>query len=203
MKKTLMALMLVAAGAAFAQTVKTLPPVAKDGGMTLMQAMEARASARNFNIGSVLTDQQLGDMLWCANGYNRKDMRTTPSACNAQAVDIYVFTEDGIWLYLPKEHSLKQVKGGDFRKATGKQPFVANAAANLVFVYDSNRFGPKPGETKWAVSDASFCSENVYLYCASAGLKTVVRGMFDGEGLAKLLELPKSQSVVLTQSVGK
>lgn len=203
MKKTLMVLMMLCACAVFAQEVKKLPPVAKDGGMTLMQAMEARASARNFNIGSVLTDQQLGDMLWCANGYNRKNMRTAPSACNAQAVDIYVFMENGIWLYMPQEHSIKLVKIGDFRKETGKQPFVANAAANLVFVYDSNRFGPKPGETRWAVSDASFCSENVYLYCASAGLKTVVRGMFDADALAKLLNLPKAQSVVLTQSVGK
>ena len=203
MKKALLVLVMVSACAVFAQTIKKLPPVAKEGGMTLMQAMEARASARNFNIGSVLTDQQLGDMLWCANGYNRANMRTAPSACNAQAVEIYVFTEEGIWLYMAKEHSLKQIKSGDFRKATGGQPFVANAAANLVFVYDSDRFGPKPGETKWAVSDASFCSENVYLYCASAGLKTVVRGMFNGEALAKLLELPKSQSVVLTQSVGK
>ena len=203
MKRTLMALLVLSACVLMSQTVKKLPPVAKTGGMTLMQAMEARASARNFNIGATLTDQQLGDMLWCANGYNRANMRTAPSACNAQAIEIYVFTEEGIWLYLPKDHALKQIKSGDFRKQTGGQPFVANAAVNLVFVYDSERFGPKPGETRWAVSDASFCSENVYLYCASAGLKTVGRGMFNGETLATLLELPKSQSVVLTQSVGK
>ncbi|MDI9521700.1 MAG: nitroreductase family protein, partial [Bacteroidota bacterium] len=54
----------------------------------------------------------------------------------------------------------------------------------------------------FALIDCGFVSQNVYLYCASEGLGTVVRGFFDKKVLSELLELPSSQEVLLTQSVG-
>lgn len=201
-----LSLLLVAAAVSLlaAEVVVPLPKPEMTGGKSLMEALAARKSSRDFQAGATLTRQELGNLLWCANGYNRDKMRTAPSAVNAQAIDIYVFDAEGIWLYLPAESALKLVKKGDFRKDTGKQPFVAKAAVNLLFVYDLDKW-PRPGKSdgRWADADAAFCSENIYLYCASAGLKTVVRGMFDEAALRTLLELPKSKLLVLTQSVGK
>ena len=181
----------------------TLPAVNMKGGKSVMEALAARKSSRDFKAGTKLTPQEISNLLWAANGTSRKGMRTAPSAVNAQAVDIYVFDAEGIWLYDAQRHALTLVKKGDFREATGRQPFVKNASLNLVFVYDTAKWPMGEPNGKWALADASFCSENVYLYCASANLKTVVRGMFDEPALRKLLDLPETKIIALTQSVGK
>ncbi len=181
-----------------------LPAPVKTGGMPLMEALAARKSSRDFTAGATLTRQELANLLWAANGFNREKMRTAPSAVNAQAVEIYVFDAEGVWLYVAETNALRPVLQGDHRKETGKQPFVAKAAVNLLFVYDKGKW-PVPGKNdgKWASADAAYCSENIYLYCAATGLKTVVRGMFDEAALRALLKLPETKLLVLTQSVGK
>jgi nitroreductase len=50
--------------------------------------------------------------------------------------------------------------------------------------------------------DAGFIAQNVYLYCASQGLVSVVRGMFDHIKLAEILKLKPTQNIILTQTVG-
>jgi nitroreductase len=45
-------------------------------------------------------------------------------------------------------------------------------------------------------------AQNVYLYCASAGLATVVRAWFDHEALGKALGLGRQEQILLTQTVG-
>jgi nitroreductase len=45
-------------------------------------------------------------------------------------------------------------------------------------------------------------SQNVYLFCASEGLATVVRGYLDKAKLAKVMGLREDQSIILAQTVG-
>jgi hypothetical protein len=45
-------------------------------------------------------------------------------------------------------------------------------------------------------------AQNVYLYCASAGLATVVRGLVDRRRLAVALGLKPTQRIALAQTVG-
>jgi nitroreductase len=54
----------------------------------------------------------------------------------------------------------------------------------------------------YAYCDTGFISKNVYLYCASLGLSTVVRGSFDQVELAKAMQLKTSQKIILAQTVG-
>ncbi len=49
---------------------------------------------------------------------------------------------------------------------------------------------------------AGSISQNVYLYCASAGLGAVVRDGIDREALGKALKLSGHQKVVMAQTVG-
>ena len=205
LKRSLLTLLVITLAILSAADLRPLPPAEKEGGMSLLEALAARKSSRDFTAGKSLTAQELSTLLWCANGFNREKMRTAPSAVNAQAIEIYVFDAEAIWLYVPESHALKLIRKGDYRKATGKQPFVAKAAVNLLFVYDMEKWpgGKDKCDGKWAEADASFCSENVYLYCAAAELKTVVRGMFDAKALQKLLALPETKLPVLTQSVGR
>lgn len=44
--------------------------------------------------------------------------------------------------------------------------------------------------------------QNVYLFCASAGLATVVRAWLDRKALAKALRLSEHESIIAAQTVG-
>jgi nitroreductase len=54
----------------------------------------------------------------------------------------------------------------------------------------------------YTAADVGFIAQNVYLYCASEGLVTVVRGSIDKPALAKTLNLRASEKIILAQSVG-
>lgn len=53
-----------------------------------------------------------------------------------------------------------------------------------------------------AGTDVGFISQNVYLYCASEGLATVMLGGIDHDGLHKSMQLPGNKHVIYAQSIG-
>jgi SagB-type dehydrogenase family enzyme len=145
-------------------------------------------------------------MLWAANGINRPDSKkhTAPTAMNCQEIDIYVAIADGLYLYNANSNVLKAVLAEDIRAATGPQPFIKDAPVNLVFVADYSKMSRASDEDKafYSATDTGFISQNVYLYCASEGLATVVRGMVDRPALAKVMKLRDNQKIILAQTVG-
>ena len=176
-----------------------------DGGRPLMQVLKDRKSSRAFS-NEKLPMQVLSNMLWAAFGVNRTDSgkRTAPTAMNRQEIDIYVATADGLYLYDAKAHTLKPVLAEDIRASTGSQSFVQEAPVNLIYVADFSKMGKGKEEQKvfYSATDTGFISQNVYLYCASEGLATVVRGLVDKPALAKVMRLRPDQRVILAQSVG-
>jgi SagB-type dehydrogenase family enzyme len=187
-----------------AQEPIQLPKPQMEGGKPLMQALKERQTGREFS-PERLSPQVLSNLLWAAFGVNRPDgKRTAPTASNRQEIDIYVTTADGAFVWDPKNNSLQPVTKEDVRAATGKQPFVATAPVNLVYVADLAKMGKATDENKifYSATDTGFISQNVYLFCASEGLATVVRGMVDREGIAKALNLRPDQRAVLAQTVG-
>ncbi|MBP8304337.1 MAG: SagB/ThcOx family dehydrogenase [Phycisphaerae bacterium] len=177
-----------------------LPPAQTEGGKPLMQALKERKSTREFSPNK-LPAQVLSNLLWAAWGVNREDgRRTAPSARNRQEIDVYVALAEGTYLYNAKDHRLEPVVKEDLRAATGTQPWVGEAPVNLVFVADQARMGG-PDDTM-AYADTGFISQNVYLYCASEGLATVVRGMVPRDTLAKSMKLRPDQRIMLAQTVG-
>jgi len=182
-----------------------LPAPRMAGGMPLMNALKARQSLRAFQ-PRPLPPQLLSDLLWAAAGINRTDSgkRTAPSARNWQEIDVYVVLPEGAYRYEAKANILKAVVKGDLRALTGLQPFVATAPINLVFVADPARMkgaAAKDLELYYG-ADAAYISQNVYLFCASEGLATVVRGMVDRPALAAALKLPDTLKIVFAQTVG-
>jgi len=181
-----------------------LPPPQTNGGHPLMQVLKDRKSTREFG-PATLSPQTLSDLLWAAFGINRPDgHRTAPSAMNWQEVIIYVATGEGVYIYDAKNNALNPVLAGDFRAATGTQSFVKDAAVNLVYVSDLSKTGntASTDAEMYTAADVGFIAENVYLYCASEGLVTVVRGSIDRPALAKTLNLQPSQKIILAQSAG-
>jgi SagB-type dehydrogenase family enzyme len=173
--------------------------------MPLMQTLAARASSRDFSFADVPL-QVLSDLLWAADGINRpeSEKRTAPSAVNWQNIDIYVALKSGLYIYEVKTHGLKHILAEDIRAVTGTQDFVKDVPLNLVYVADFSKINRGTDEMKnfYSGTHTGFISQNVYLYCASEGLATVVRGLIDREAMAKALRLRPEQKVIFAQSVG-
>ena len=186
------------------QTIKLLKP-SLENDKPFMQAIQERHSSREF-VDKPLSLQDLSNVVWCADGINRPDgHRTAPSAMNSQDIDVYVILKDGIYLYKPSDNELAPLAAGDYRADAGVQGYVATAPLNLIYVSDLNKM--KYGEDRQAklltaALDAGHCSENVYLYCAAAGLSVVVRASIDKEKLAKDLKLDPNQEIMIGQTVG-
>jgi SagB-type dehydrogenase family enzyme len=182
-----------------------LPPPHLDNSKSLAQALKDRKSTRAFS-AEKLPAQILSNLLWAAFGINRPESegRTAPSAMNCQEIDVYAVMADGAYLYDAKWQTLKPILTEDIRAATGGQPFVKDAPLNLIFVADSARIAKMDANDKdfYSATDVGYISQNVYLYCASEGLATVVRGSVNRTALAKTMKLRPGQKIILAQTVG-
>lgn len=170
-----------------------------------MEALAKRTSSREFSPRE-LPDYILSDLLWAAAGVNRPEsgLRTAPSSMNMQEIDMYVALSTGLYRYDAAAHRLMPVVSADIRALTGSQPFVKDAPVNLIYVADTAKMSNMAPEDAdfYAATDTGFISENVYLYCASTGLATVVRGWIDRRALHKAMKLRPDQKIILAQTVG-
>jgi nitroreductase len=182
-----------------------LCPPRKEGGMPLMEALRRRQSQREFS-SKPLGEQDLSDLLWAAAGINRPELggRTAPSAMNAQEVRLHVALPDGLFSYEPQSHALRLTVASDVRRVTGYQDFVDLAALDLIYVADHGRMKLVPAAQReaYAYAAAGAMAQNVYLYCASAGLATVVRAWFDRQALSRAMGLDTDRQLLLAQTVG-
>jgi SagB-type dehydrogenase family enzyme len=186
--------------------VSALPKPQLDKGRPMMQVLKDRKSSRAYD-SRPLPQQELSNLLWAAFGVNRpeKGGRTAPSAMDMQEIDVYAALADGLYLYEAKSHSLRKMHGKDIREVTGKQPWVKDAPLDVILVADYSRVKKTIDDAQkkmYAAADAAFISQNMYFYCASEGLATVVRGSIDKPALAEAMQLKPEQEVIFAQSVG-
>lgn len=184
-------------------TTLPLPAPETEGGKPLMTAIRDRQSTREFS-DRPLSPQTLSNLLWATIGISRPDGKlTVPNARSRREIDVFVITADGTYLYDIQHHALKTVTTADLRPLAGKQDFVATAPINLVYVADYTRMPDLSPEQQlvYSSTDVGFSVENAYLFCASFGLATVVRGSIDREVLGKALGLGPQQRIILAQCV--
>ena len=193
------------------KTIQLLKPQ-PGSGSPLMQLLWKRKSTKEFS-PKPLPVEVLSNVLWAGFGINRPDgRRTAPSSGNVQDIDIYVILADGLYLYDPKVSQLKLILTEDLRGLVGTQAYVKEAPVNLIYVSDYAKFriadqiktlyGSISITDLFAGIDAGLISENVYLYCASEGLATVVRAFIDIPALSKAMKLRPDQKIILSQAVG-
>ncbi len=186
-----------------------LPAPDKNGGKTLMAALNERKSTRDFT-SEDLSLEQLSEILWAGSGINRPDhkKRTAPSAKDTREIDTYIVLPGGLYLYDPELNLLKQIHNRDIRKFCGTQDFVADAPVNLVFVADMGKLGKKEGEKikdsdlLYPYANTGFIAQNIYLYCASENLGCVIRGLIPRKKLASEMGLRSNQVIILSHTIG-
>jgi SagB-type dehydrogenase family enzyme len=206
--KLLLTIFLISSLFSVAQELKPiiLPLPDMKGGKPLMEALKDRKTSRNF-AKDKLSLQMLSDLLWAACGINRPESgkRTAPSAVDWQEIDVYVVLEEGAYLYNPKDNKLEPVAAGDFRGKMGIQGFVGDAPVVLAFVSDHSKMSvitTKDQKDFYSATDTGYISQNVYLFCASEDLATVVLGLINRDNISRVLKLKSDQKVILTQCVG-
>ena len=188
--------------------IALLKPDSK-AGMTVNEALENRRSWREY-APEALSLEELSGVMWAAGGVNRPaDGRlTAPSALALYPVRVYAFFAEGVYSYDAKARKLVRVAEGDLRRLAGAQDFVYAAPLNLVYIADMSVYEGKsiPAEHVRYLcgQDAAGYAENVNLYTAGHGLKSITRGSAPEAELLKALGLdPKRYFMALAQTVGK
>jgi len=186
------------------KTIKLNPPEIEKG-LPVMKALQLRASASEFDT-SKLNLQDISNLLWAANGINRPESkkRTAPSARNVKDIDVYICTEDGVFLYEPGNHSIILIREGDYRLiVSNTQPNMAKAPLFCILVSDYSRFPASTDSNKnfWATADAGIVSQNISIFCSGMNFHTRPRAQMDHKKLRDVLKLKDSQRLILNHPI--
>jgi len=193
-----------------------LPSPEKDGGKSVLAALQLRKTTRSIDSKAVPL-QVLSNLLWAAFGVNReqasfnKPGRTAPSASNSQEIDLYVALPEGVYLYEALPHRLTPVATGDFRMRAGRGS-AATAPLSIFYVADLTRYDLGPEQPDRAIgdpeiqksyyyTDTGFIAQNVYLFAASQGLAAWFHNC-DKENTVSEFKLKPTQRILFAQTVG-
>ena len=190
-----------------------LPPPQLDIEVPLMKALQLRRSKRKWKPDPI-SMQDISNILWSACGMTMqpgkrsKSRRTAPSSSNSQEIRVYTAIPEGVFLYEELEHCLKLQTDTDIREDIGTQKMMKKAPLGLVYVSDTSRLKSYLAVDELrkvfvSGTDTGFISQNVYLYCAAAGLNTCVLGFVDRDKVHALMGLEEHEKVVYSQVVGQ
>ena len=180
----------------------------QDQPMTIKQVLEQRHSIRTYAEDKAVSEETVMDILWAANGVTREDgRRTAPSAINAQDIDLYVCTAEGVSKYIPQPASLKKITDKDIRPLFQAQnKFVMKAPLTILLISDQNKFGEPDAKGRYmrfGLIDAGIVSQNISLYCTAIGLGTVCCAPpMEAEEIQAALGLGEGHIPVLYHPVG-
>ena len=177
--------------------------------------MLERRSVRNYT-GEPLTLAEVSQLLWAAQGITSPSGgRTAPSAGALYPLEIYLLAGEvtdlpaGIYHYLPVEHALNPVVGGDQRQvlyeAALSQSAVKDAAAVIVITAVYERTTVKYGERgfQYVYIEVGSAAQNIYLQAFSLDLGTVFIGAFHDDQVKLILQLSGDETPLGIMPVGR
>lgn len=187
-------------------------------GLVLEDAIIRRRSRRNYG-KRPLTLAELSQLLYAAQGITGqsqgRQLRSTPSAGALYPLEIYSVVNNiaglkpGIYHYGIRQHTLEQVKLGDFRRQLTKacldQEMAGDAQVTFILCSIMGRVCYKYGERgyRYALIEAGHIGQNIYLEATSLGLGVVAMGAFYDDDLNKLLGIDgENEAAVYTLAVG-
>jgi hypothetical protein len=193
-----------------------LPRPERDGGKSVLASLWARRTEREIS-PKKLPLQTLSNLLWAAEGVNRKRAafdrtgRTAGSASNSQEINLYVAMPEGVFLYQAQTHQLTPVAAGDFRPLSSRNGSTS-APVHIFYVVDVSRFWKGPGQPdphigdpevqkSYYYVDTGLIAQNVALFAASQGLAAWFHNCH-AETAHHAFKLKPNQRVLFAQSVG-
>ncbi|HET7101377.1 MAG TPA: SagB/ThcOx family dehydrogenase [Terriglobia bacterium] len=187
-----------------------LPRPARSGVVSLEEVLSQRRSTREF-VSGPLTERQLSQLLWAAQGMTGSDgFRTTPSAGAIYPLEIYVVLPAGFYHYDPARHRLDRILADDLRPALYHAALTQEAVreAEAVFVMTAvyERTAQKYGEARgrrYAHLEAGHAAQNLLLEAVALGLGAVAMGAFHDTEVQKALSLPRNHEPLYLIPAGK
>jgi len=175
-----------------------LPEPRRDGSISLERCIGQRRSVRHFR-DQALTKEELGQLLWAAQGVTGPDGgRTVPSAGARYPLELYVLVRNvasltsGIYRYQIGRHELfLSTPGYDpaaLIDATLGQDWIAAAPACICVAAVFERTSVKYGDRghRYVCLEAGHAAENVMLQAVALGLATTMVGAYSDEEVGRL-----------------
>lgn len=185
-----------------------LPDPEKSGGMPLFEAMNERGSPGQSSFPSgKIGREDLSTILWAASGHNRNGSKwTVPMAMGRPPYcKIYVASDDGVFLYNWKDHSLVEISKEKVNERIAMQDFVKSAPLILYFVADGKELQgfTGPMQTEAGPLLAGAMSQNVYLACEAVGVGARVVYSIKRDEASSQLKLSGDDTPLFAMPMGK
>jgi SagB-type dehydrogenase family enzyme len=193
----------------------SLPAPVKAGDISVQTALSQRRSVRSY-APEPLALEDIAQLLWAAQGITSPHgLRTAPSAGALYPLEVYIVTgnvsglKEGIYRYLPREHSLALVQEGDYRvklsEAALGQGCVREAPAVIVFTGVSSRITGKYGQRgiQYMMMEAGHAAQNVCLQAVTRQIGVVPVGAFKEDQVSRILQLDNSELPLYLLPMGK
>jgi len=190
-------------------SILRLPAPEQKGKMSLEEALARRRSVREFT-REVLTERELSQLLWAAQGITHAEgLRTAPSAGALYPLEIYVASAGGFYHYEARPHQLARLSDRDLRAAMRRaaldQEAITQAPAVFVIAAVYERISRKYGAARtprYVHMQVGHAAQNLFLEAVALGLGGVPIGAFEDEALQKALALPVDQRPLYLVPVG-
>ncbi|MEM4616652.1 MAG: SagB/ThcOx family dehydrogenase [Archaeoglobaceae archaeon] len=186
-----------------------LPEPTLDGKKSLEKTLAERRSIREYS-NEPITIRELSQLLWAAQGItDPRGFRTAPSAGALYPLEVFVVVgrvegvKEGVYRYVPQNHSIVRVLDGDKREELAKiavgQQCVKNAAIDIVITAIYERTTAKYGErgVRYVHFETGHAAQNILLQATALDLGAVPVGAFSDEELKKLLNLSEEQPLYI------
>jgi SagB-type dehydrogenase family enzyme len=186
------------------------PAPQTEGGLSLAAALAARRTIRELS-AAPLTDVEVGQLLWAAQGISHDGRRrTAPSASSLYPLELYVARASGVGHYQPSAHALEPLGEADIRSdlqvATGDQPFVATAPLLVAVCAVPGRLAERHGPeraVRYAAFEAGHVGQSLLLQAVALGLAGVPMGSFADAEVSRLLGLPPEEVPLYLFAIGR
>ena len=192
-----------------------LPKPSFKGEVPLEEVILKRRSTRVFS-GRSMTKSQLSQLLWASQGISRRYYRTIPSAGATYPLEVFPVVGEGgvesldagVYLYVPREHSIVPHLPGDLRKelcsACLAQDFIRRAPLSFVVCAEYSRTTASYGDrgVRYVHMEVGHLGQNLSLQGEALGLCSVMVGAFRDETVSRALNLPAELKPLYVVPVG-
>jgi len=187
-------------------------PAPTVGSFSLDKALKERVSTRELG-GPALDVKVISQLLWSAQGENRPNKRTVPSARAKYPLELYVVVvksdtlAEGVYKYSPKDHSIMKVKDGGpdtiLGPIKGMQPWIPKAPAVFIFSGVASRLGDGPAASDYTFWESGAAVQSLLLQVTANGLGATVASGVDLEAVRAAAGMGEDEKVSVLVPVGK
>lgn len=203
------AMMMAEEGGQLNDEVTDLPDPEFGGSMTVAEAVAKRRSHRGFAEWA-LSVEQVSQLCWAAQGVTaeREGLRASPSAGGLFPMTMFVIDREGMYEYLPHDHALRRIIGGDIRPqlqaASLAQACVGDAPLCLAITADIEHLAAKYGDRaeRYCILEAGHIAQNVFLQATAMELVGVPVGAYEDDQVAAALKLPANLTILYLLPLG-